>query len=212
MVMIPSLDRERDLWQRGKPRVAGLDEAGLGPLVGPVVAAACVIPAGCERIEGVRDSKTLSSAQRERLYGEILRQAVAVGVGAASVREIETINVLAASRLAMVRALSRVGSCDHVLLDGREFRDPDLGPHTAIIDGDALCYSIACASIVAKVTRDRLMRKLSSLYPDYGWDHNAGYGSPSHLAALRRLGPTPFHRRTFAPVRALIEPDLFSGL
>ncbi len=211
MVMVPSLARERDLWRQGRPRVVGVDEAGLGPLAGPVVAAACLVPTGCDAIEGVRDSKTLSPSQRERLYGEILRQAAAVGVGAASVHEIEILNVLAASRLAMRRALARVSPYDHVLVDGREFRDPTLGPHTAIIDGDALCYSIACASIIAKVTRDRLMKKLAALYPVYGWDHNAGYGSPGHLEALRAAGPTPFHRRTFAPIRALTFPDLFAG-
>ncbi len=209
MVVAPSLNRERDLWRAGCARVVGVDEAGLGPLAGPVVAAACLLPVGCEMIEGVRDSKTLSASQRERLFVEIQRQAVAVGVAAASVGEIEELNVLAASHLAMRRALSRVSPFDHVLVDGRDFRDSSLGPHTAIIDGDALSYSIACASIIAKVTRDRLMKKLAALFPGYGWERNAGYGSPHHLQALKMLGPTPFHRRSFAPVRTLVSPSLF---
>jgi len=130
--MVPTLDREHQLWKSGCIRIAGVDEAGLGPLAGPVVAAAYLIPPGAQLIQGVRDSKTLSPLQRERIFGQILRQAIAVGVGAASVREIDTLNVLAASRLAMKRALARVAPYDHVLVDGREIRNCTFGPHTAI--------------------------------------------------------------------------------
>ena len=194
---------EQDLWLNGNLRVAGVDEVGLGPLAGPVLAAACILPVGCSPIPGVRDSKTLSPLQRERLFAEILRQAASVGVGAGSVDEIEQMNVLGASRLAMRRALAKVGAFDHVLVDGRPIPGWGLGPYTAIVDGDASVYSIACASIVAKVIRDRLMMKLARRFPGYGWERNAGYPTPDHLRALRALGPTPLHRRCFAPVREL---------
>ncbi|MGH2461307.1 MAG: ribonuclease HII [Chloroflexota bacterium] len=200
----PSLRFERALWAAGLEWIVGIDEAGLGSLCGPVVAAAvCVVRAG-KIVAGVRDSKLLSSQRREALRREIIDTAAAVGIGAASVGEIERLNVRSASHLAMKRALARVGQCDHALIDGRPIKRDDLGPHTTIVDGDALSYSIACASIVAKVTRDRLMKKLAARYPSYGWDHNAGYGTGEHLAALGRSGLTPYHRLGFRPVRALL--------
>jgi ribonuclease HII len=155
-------------------------------------------------VEGVRDSKTLAPQERERLYAEILRQASAVGLGAASVAEIDALNVLRASHLAMRRALARVTPCDFALVDGRPVKGTDLGPHATMIDGDATSYAIACASIVAKVTRDRLMHKLARRFPGYGWETNVGYGTPGHLEALRRLGLTPLHRRSYAPVQAVL--------
>ncbi len=203
-MIVPNLQREQALWKSGRLRVVGVDEAGLGPLAGPVVAVAYQPPAGRPMIEGVRDSKTLSSSQRERLVEAILQRGVAVGIGAASVAEIERLNVLKATHLAMRRALMRVGAFDHALIDGRDLAGLDWCPHTALVDGDALSYSIACASILAKVTRDRLMRRLSARYPGYGWERNAGYGTEQHLEALRRLGLTPLHRRTYAPVRAVL--------
>lgn len=201
----PDLDVERSLWERGRLRVAGVDEAGVGPLAGPVVAAAVLLPPRCEAVEGVRDSKLLSREARERLFEAVVGQAIAVGVGAASVREIERLNVLRAAHLAMARALARVGERDYALVDGKPVKDVDLGPHTTIVDGDALCYSIACASIVAKVFRDRLMWRLAARYPAYGWERNVGYGTAEHLRALRAFGPTPHHRRTYAPVREVAE-------
>ena len=203
----PSLALEATLWLAGMARVAGVDEAGRGPLAGPVVAAAVVVAPDCEPLADVRDSKLLTPAVRERLYAEVVARALAVGVGAASVREIERLNVLGASYLAMRRALRRASPVDYALVDGPRYRRAEIGPHDAIVDGDALCYSIACASIVAKVVRDRLMRKLARRFPGYGWETNVGYGSPEHLAALRRLGPTPYHRRSFGPVRALIADE-----
>jgi ribonuclease HII len=152
-------------------------------------------------IEGVRDSKMLSAAQRERLIDEIRAQALAVGVGAASVAEIERLNVRNAEILALRRALARLGPVDHVLVDGKPHRNIDFGPYTAIVDGDASSYSIACASIVAKVVRDRLMARLAARYPLYGWASNVGYSTRQHLDALTAHGPSPFHRRTYAPVR-----------
>ena len=208
MVAGPDLERETRLWDSGLTRIVGVDEAGVGSLCGPVVAAAVHIPIRCRMIDGVRDSKTLSPAQRERLCDAIRRQAVAVGIGAASVAEIERLNVWNATHLAMRRALSRIGPFDHVLVDGRPIRNGQFGRHTAIVDGDAISYAIACASIVAKVTRDRLMAKLAARYPAYGWARNAGYGTREHLEALRRFGVTPFHRRTYAPVQAALSQTL----
>jgi ribonuclease HII len=182
-------------------------------LAGPVVAAALVVKPYCRKIAGVRDSKTLSLEQRERLYPEILKRAAAVGVGAASVREINDINILRASHLAMSRALRRVQPLDHALIDGREIREIDLGPHTAIVDGDALSYAIASASIVAKVTRDRLMHKLAERYPGYGWERNVGYPTPTHRRAIRERGLTPFHRTEFGTVRlVLLQPTTLDDL
>jgi ribonuclease HII len=202
----PDLSHEARLWLGGLGRIAGVDEAGRGPLAGPVVAAAVVLPPDVEPLADVRDSKLLAAPRRESLYGEVLAQAIAVGVGAASVAEIERLNVLGATYLAIRRALRGVEPVDFTLVDGPRYRHAGLGPHDAIVDGDALCYSIACASIVAKVVRDRLMRGLARRFPGYGWERNVGYGSAEHLDALRRLGPTPQHRRTFRPVRELLEP------
>ena len=208
----PTLQVEQKLWRAGLLRVVGVDEAGIGSLAGPVVAGACVLPVGCQMIEGVRDSKLLSPAQRERLFERILGQAVAIGVGAASAREVERLNVLAAAHLAMRRALDRARPWDFALVDGRQIASLDLGPHRCVIDGDALCYSISCASVIAKVTRDRLMCKLAQRHPGYGWERNAGYGTPEHLDALRRLGLTPHHRHSFQPVRTLFGETLAPGL
>jgi ribonuclease HII len=203
-MIVPTLAREWALWRAGARRVAGVDEVGMACLAGPVVAAALVVKPYCRKIPGVRDSKTLSLQQRERLYDRILSSAAAVGVGAASVTEINKMNILKASHLAMWRALRRVQPYDHALIDGRDIREIDLGPHTAIVDGDALSYAIAAASIVAKVTRDRLMHKLAERYPGYGWDKNVGYATRHHVQGLREYGLTPFHRTAYAPVRTII--------
>lgn len=175
--------------------MAGVDEAGRGPLAGPVVAAAVVLPAGCS-VEGADDSKVLAAADREALYLRI-REVAAVGVGAASVREIDHLNILRATTRAMGRALSRLARRpDGVLVDGLPVKG--LGwEHEAVVDGDALVHSIACASIVAKVVRDRLMLRLAGRYAGYGWETNMGYGTVGHRDAIRALGLTPHHRRTF---------------
>jgi len=184
-------------------RVAGVDEVGVAPTCGPVVAAAVIFRPNCRRIAGARDSKTLSAAQREALAPEIRRRALAVGVGAASVAEIDRLNIYHATLLAMRRAIARLGGHDHVMVDGLPIAgfEAAVGPYDAIVDGDASVYSIACASVVAKVVRDRLMARLAARYPGYGWEHNAGYATAEHRAALRTLGVTPYHRRSFAPVR-----------
>lgn len=157
------------------------------------------------RIPGVRDSKQLSRAQRERLAPQIRRRALAVGIGAASVAEIDRLNIYHATNLAMRRAICRIADRDHVLIDGlrvRRFED-DIGPYSAIVKGDARCYSIAAASIVAKVVRDGLMDRLAVRHPGYGWEHNAGYATLDHRRGIEALGITPFHRRSFARVRAV---------
>lgn len=204
----PTLRAERSLWRSGLSRIAGVDECGVGSLCGPVVAAACIIRHNCHRIDGVRDSKTLSAGQRERLAGEIRRRVVAVAVGAASVEEIDRINIYHATHLAMRRALRRVAPYDHVLVDGRRIVGfDDVGPHTTIVDGDSSSYAIACASVVAKVTRDRLLARLAKFHPGYGWEHNAGYSTREHLDAIVALGVTPHHRRSFAPARLALAGD-----
>jgi len=196
----PTLEREIAFWQAGGGLVAGVDEAGRGPLAGPVVAAAVVFPPYCKAIRGLRDSKLLPPVKRSRLALVVRARALAIGVGAASVREIDRINIRRASILAMRRAIARL-SCrpDVVLVDGLPC--PELGrPHEAIIDGDAHCHSIAAASVIAKTVRDRLMELLSGRHPRYDWASNKGYGTPDHLTALAAFGFTPHHRKSFAPV------------
>ena len=211
-VIVPSLRRERLLWNDGLTRIVGVDEVGVAPTCGAVVAAAVIMKPGCHRIPGVRDSKTMSAAQRERLAPLIRRRAVAVGVGAASVREIDLLNIYHATKLAMRRAIARVGEYDHVLIDGNRITGFEhyVGPYTAIVDGDAKVYSIACASVVAKVIRDRMMAKLAVRYPGYGWEHNQGYATRDHRDGIRRLGLTPFHRRSFLALQRTLAGDQIS--
>jgi ribonuclease HII len=196
----PSLKREAALWSEGRISVAGVDEVGRGPLAGPVVAAAVVFPMGVKAIRGLNDSKVLSAPQREKYVVKIYERAFAVAVGAASVREIDRLNIRRASILAMERALRRLRFVPaHVLIDGLPC--PELGcEHEAIVDGDAKCHSIAAASVVAKVLRDRLMDRLAARYPGYCWETNKGYATPEHLDAIQRLGPTRHHRYSFEPV------------
>lgn len=196
----PTLRRERSLWAKGCLWVAGLDEVGRGPLAGPVVAAAVVFPPGQHGIRGLRDSKQLSARQRERLGSLIRRAAAGWAVAASSVREIDRLNIRQATALAFRRALERLPvRPDYILVDGNEL--PELGyPHEAVVGGDALCCSIAAASVLAKLARDRLMARLARHYPQFGWEQNKGYATAGHLAVLERAGPTPHHRRSFAPV------------
>jgi len=181
------LEYERGFWRRGIFEVAGVDEAGRGPLAGPVVAAAVVLHPDVW-IEGAADSKTLSPKVRVELYDRIVSKVLCLGIGAASVREIDHVNILRATARAMQRAVGRLPrSPGHVV-------------------GDGLVHSIACASIVAKVVRDRLMGRLAAKYPRYRWDTNMGYGTPDHLRALSEWGPSPHHRLTFR--RSQMELDM----
>ncbi|WP_449473597.1 ribonuclease HII [Sphingobium chungangianum] len=183
--------------------VAGVDEAGRGPLAGPVVAAAVILrQEDCP--DGLNDSKQLTAARRAELEVEIKARALCWGIGVASVEEIDEINILWATMLAMTRAVEALAhDCAHVLVDGN--RCPKWRwASTAVVEGDAKCLSIAAASILAKEARDRMMIEAAAVHPHYGWESNKGYGSPMHLAALREHGPTPLHRRSFAPVAQLV--------
>lgn len=183
--------------------VAGVDEAGRGPLAGPVVAAAVILRAA-DCPEGLNDSKQLTARRRAALEIEIKARALCWGVGIASVEEIDSLNILWATMLAMTRAAEALShDCAHILVDGN--RCPQWRwQSTAVVEGDAKCLSIAAASIIAKETRDRMMVEAAAVHPHYGWDTNKGYGSARHLAALREHGPTPLHRRSFAPVAQLL--------
>ncbi|HET8622675.1 MAG TPA: ribonuclease HII, partial [Gemmatimonadales bacterium] len=196
-------------WAEGRLLV-GVDEVGRGPLAGPVVAAAVVFPAGCPRgtLRGLRDSKLIPPARREKLGVRIRARATAIGIGAASVIEIDRLNIRKATALAMRRALERV--LDRVgpvfiLVDGLPF--PELGvEHEALVDGDAHCASVAAAGIVAKIVRDDLMHRLARRHPGYGWDTNVGYCTDAHHDGLLKLGPTRHHRQSFAPVAQIPLP------
>ncbi len=204
----PDLSREIALGGR----VAGIDEAGRGPWAGPVVAgaviltpAAAVLPA----LARLDDSKKLTAARRDTLFAALHDAAslgaVFIGVGDASIGEIDDLNILGATMLAMRRAVAALPAVpDHALVDGNRLPGLDC-PATALVGGDGLSLSIAAASIVAKVTRDRRMAALAAEFPGYGWERNAGYGTAEHREALARLGPCVHHRRSFAPIRKLIE-------
>jgi ribonuclease HII len=191
---------ERELRSEFGPLLAGIDEVGRGPLAGPVVACAVVMPPDRTAIRGVNDSKQLTRAEREKLATRIRAEAVAYSVGAASVREIERINIYHATVLAMRRALARLAAQgitpNYVVVDGNRIRTLGV-PHRAVVGGDARCYTVACASIIAKVTRDCLMRRLADRHPAYGWQSNVGYGTKMHWDSLREHGLSPHHRRHF---------------
>jgi len=199
---------ERELWSRGVTRIAGVDEAGRGPLAGPVAAAAVIFPSHWSesgfdaRLHGLNDSKQLTETRREEYFAVItslpeVRYAIAV-VDAAT---IDRINILQATHHAMNAALAQLQpQPDHVLVDGRPVKSIRL-PSTAIVKGDARSYSIAAASVLAKVTRDRMMLEFHEQFPAYGFSEHKGYGTPQHLAAIARHGPCPIHRRSFAPLK-----------
>jgi len=194
---------ERELRRTGGALIAGVDEVGRGSLAGPVVACAIVMPPDSRALRGVDDSKALTPLARERLVTQIVERAVSLGLGAASAREIDRLNIYHASALAMRRALGRLRvSPDHVLVDGRPIRTLGVA-HQGIVDGDDKCFSIACASIVAKVTRDRLMACLARRYPHYAWEHNCGYATRRHINALQSHGSCAHHRQSFV-VKALL--------
>lgn len=191
--------------------VCGVDEAGRGPLAGPVVAAAVIIDlTRCP--EGLNDSKKLDPARRADLLAE-LADCAEIGVGIASVEEIDGINILHATMLAMTRAVAALPRAPHIaLIDGNRCPPSLACASRAVIGGDALARSIAAASIVAKVTRDRMMAALAETHPGYGFEKHMGYSTPEHFDALSRLGPCAIHRRSFAPVRKMLSPDLEEGL
>lgn len=196
---------ERSLWRMGLTKVAGVDEVGVGPLAGPVVAAAVILPPSV-RLRGIDDSKRLSQALRAELAEKIRAGALGVGIGVVEVDDIDRLNIYRAALEAMRRAVDALPVVpDHIVVDARHI--PGVGvPQTPLIDGDARSYCVAAASIVAKVERDRMMEALDVQYPEYGFRTHMGYGTPQHLAAIDRFGPSPIHRRSFAPVRQLRLP------
>jgi ribonuclease HII len=203
---VPTTEWEQALWQRGFGAVAGVDEAGRGPLAGPVVAAAVVLPehARFPWLDDVRDSKLLSAAQRARLAACIHADLPGVGTGTAEAAEIDALGIGHATRLAMLRAVTALAVApDFLLVDGRE-RVALAIRQQAVVDGDAQCLSIALASVVAKVHRDQLMDALDRLYPGWGFAQHKGYPTAEHRTRLARLGPLPVHRRSYAPVRAAL--------
>jgi ribonuclease HII len=199
---------ERKCWKEGIHAVAGVDEAGVGPMAGPVVAAA-VLFAPEIFIKGVHDSKQVAPEKREELYPQIMERAITVGVGSAGIDEIDSLNIYWATMLAFKRALAVLTHTPaHVLVDGRNIPGLKL-PQTRIVGGDRKSFCIAAASIIAKVTRDRLMLEFDRLYPGYGFAEHKGYCTPGHMRMVEERGPSPIHRRSFSPVAIASQLKLF---
>jgi len=199
----PSLDEENKLKSQGYELIAGIDEAGRGALAGPVVASAVILPGSTNLpwFKLVRDSKELSPRKREFLCDLIQKEALAVGTGVIAPQVIDSLNILKATKLAMMQAVEKLPKQPHFLLIDR-LTLPGLSiPQTGITRGDKLCLSIACASIIAKVTRDHIMQELDRIYPGYGLARNKGYGTREHISRLRQLVPSPIHRLSFAPIK-----------
>lgn len=193
---------ESELRQQGFSMIAGIDEVGRGPLAGPVVASAVILPSTFY-LPGLNDSKQLSEAKRESFYERIMKEAIAVGTGIVHNEEIDEINIYQATKKAMIAAVAKLSqNPDHLLIDAMKL-DVQI-PQLSIIKGDAKSISIAAASIVAKVTRDRMMKEYAKQYPHYGFEKNMGYGTSAHLEGLRVYGLTPWHRRSFAPIKEMV--------
>jgi len=207
MAMEPDFGQEEAALQGGAIFVVGVDEVGRGPLAGPVTAAAVRLEPG-RLPQGLRDSKAMTALARERLYDWLMQHAQ-VSVAHASVEEIDALNILRASHLAMERAVAALPA-DHALVDGNLIPRGLACASRAIVKGDATCLSIAAASVIAKVTRDRIMVDLAQQHPPYGWDRNAGYPTKAHLQALLDFGVTPFHRRSFGPVHNILCQEISS--
>ncbi len=203
MSQSPNFDHENELKSQGYELIAGIDEVGRGALAGPVVAGAVILPhpANLSWLELVRDSKELDSRKRESLFDLINNEAVAVGTGIVPSQVIDSVNILKATKLAMMQAVEKLPRQPGFLLIDRLTLSQCPIPQRGITRGDKACLSIACASIVAKVTRDRMMEELDVLYPGYGFARHKGYGTREHISCLQKLGPSPVHRLYFAPVR-----------
>lgn len=196
---LPTLERETRLWEEGFSLVAGVDEAGRGPLAGPVVASACIIPSRFW-IDGVNDSKKLTRSERQRLFHLLVeKERIAYGIGVISSEEIDRINIYQASLRAMEKAVrALVPAPDYVLVDGMDLSSIGIACRK-VVGGDALCFSIAAASILAKETRDRMMEEYDQIWPQYQFQKHKGYGTADHLRLIEKHGPCPIHRRSFAP-------------
>ena len=194
---------EKELYAQGIELIAGVDEVGRGPLAGPVVAAAVILPKGC-KIPGLNDSKKIPKAKHKEIYEAVLQNAIAIGVGVKDNHVIDQVNIYEATKLAMMEAIGQLEpQPQHLLIDAMKLDLPI--SQTSIIKGDANSLSIAAASIVAKVTRDQMMEEFDCEYPGYDFTQNAGYGTANHLAGLHKLGVTPIHRRSFEPVKSMCE-------
>jgi len=206
MSQLPNLDHENELKSQGYELIAGIDEVGRGALAGPVVASAVILPhtAKIPWFELVRDSKELDFKKRESLFDLINKGAIAVGIGIVPSQVIDAVNILKATRLAMMQAVEKLPKQPNFLLIDRIGLSQCPIPQRGITRGDKICLSIACASIIAKVTRDRMMEEFDKTYPGYGFARHKGYGTGSHLSCLQQLGPSPIHRLYFAPVRNII--------
>ncbi len=188
---------EENLYEQGCNSICGIDEAGRGPLAGPVVVAAVIMPRN-SMIEGVNDSKKVSEKKREALYEQILQEAISYGIGIIDQKEIDNINILNATKKGLTTAVQALTvRPDRIIVDALEHIDTCHIPYTSIIKGDAKCYSIAAASIIAKVTRDRIMRQWDEIYPQYGFAKHKGYGTKAHIEAIKEYGLTPIHRLSF---------------
>ncbi|HEL2218813.1 TPA: ribonuclease HII [Streptococcus suis] len=193
---------EKALYDNGVEFIAGIDEVGRGPLAGPVVAAAVILPKGC-KIRYLNDSKKIPKSKHEAIYQEVMERAVAVGVGVKDAAVIDQVNIYEATKLAMLEALGQLSQePEHLLIDAMKLDTPL--PQTSIIKGDANSLSIAAASIVAKVTRDKMMADYNKEFSGYGFAKNAGYGTAEHLEGLNKLGITPIHRKTFEPIKSMV--------
>ena len=194
---------EKECYAREIELIAGVDEVGRGPLAGPVVAAAVILPKAC-KIPGLNDSKKIPKSKHKEIYEAVLQNAIAIGIGVKDNHVIDQVNIYEATKLAMMEAIGQLEpQPQHLLIDAMKL---DLSiPQTSIIKGDANSLSIAAASIVAKVTRDQMMEDLDQLYPGYDFAQNAGYGTANHLAGLHKLGVTPIHRRSFEPIKSMCE-------
>jgi ribonuclease HII len=210
----PNLNHEDELKSQGYELVSGIDEAGRGALAGPVVAGAVILPqsASLTWFEMVRDSKELDHRKRETLFEFIMKEALAVGIGVVPPQVIDSINILKATKLAMMQAVENLPRQPSFLLIDRVTLSQCPIPQKGITRGDRLCLSIACASIIAKVTRDRMMQEFDQTYPGYGFAQHKGYGTGEHISCLRKLGPSPIHRLYFAPVRSAIASQASSPL
>ena len=194
---------EKECNARGMELIAGVDEVGRGPLAGPVVAAAVILPKGC-KIPGLNDSKKIPKSKHKEIYESVLQNAIAIGIGIKDNQVIDQVNIYEATKLAMMEAIGQLEpQPQHLLIDAMRLDLPI--PQTSIIKGDANSLSIAAASIVAKVTRDQMMEEFDREYPGYDFAQNAGYGTAKHLAGLDKLGVTPIHRRSFEPVKSMCE-------
>lgn len=194
---------EKELYTQGIQLIAGVDEVGRGPLAGPVVAAAVILPKAC-KIPGLNDSKKIPKSKHKEIYEAVLQNAIAIGIGVKDNHVIDQVNIYEATKLAMMEAIGQLEpQPQHLLIDAMRLDLPI--PQTSIIKGDANSLSIAAASIVAKVTRDQMMEEFDCEYPGYDFTQNAGYGTANHLAGLHKLGVTPIHRRSFEPVKSMCE-------